>query len=200
VRAAYGGQAALSNIHTVCMLTFDTDVQGVLMTTKNLETDIDIDAAPEAVWGAVSQLALMPKWSPQCRWMRPLGAVRRGTYTVNMNRQGWKFWPTISKVERYEPYRALAFRTLTNDSTWEFEIAPAGTGSRLTQRRLVPPTGTLWVSYTIVEHVLGGEDEFNDEMLAGMRITLARIKATVESWAGRTSADSGMPISRRSSK
>jgi uncharacterized protein YndB with AHSA1/START domain len=37
-----------------------------------------------------------------------------------------------------------------------------------------------WMSKTIVQHVLGGEDTFDDEMLGGMKTTLAKIKAAVE--------------------
>lgn len=151
------------------------------MTTKNLETSIDIDASTEEVWFVVSQLHHMPRWSPHCRWMRPLGVVREGTYTVNMNRKGGKFWPSMSKVERFEPSLALAFRTVTNNSRWEFEIESTGRGSRLTQRRLVPATGTLLISAAIVKYLLGGEAAFDDEMLAGMRTTLAAIKSAVES-------------------
>jgi uncharacterized protein YndB with AHSA1/START domain len=151
------------------------------MTTKNLETSIDIDASAEEVWRVVSQLTHMPRWSPNCRWMRPLGVVREGAYTVNMNRKGGRFWPSISKVERFEPGLALTFRTVTNNSRWEFEMESTVWGSRLTQRRLVPATGTRLISVTIVKHLLGGEEAFDEEMLAGMRTTLAKIKAAVES-------------------
>lgn len=122
----------------------------------------------------------MPEWSPQCRRMQLVGTLREGTLTVNMNRQGWKFWPTASKIVHFEPNQAIAFRTLTNNSTWSFEIEPTATGSRLTERRLVPSNGTAWVSKTIVEHILGGEDTFDGEMVDGMNTTLAKIKAAVE--------------------
>jgi len=104
--------------------------------------------------------------------MQLVGTLREGAYTVNMNRQGRKFWPTVSKLVRVEPNHALAFRTLTNYSTWEFEISSEATGSILTERRLVPKDGTSWVSKTIVEHLLGGEDSFDEEMVDGMQTTL----------------------------
>ena len=150
------------------------------MTKKNLEATIDIDAAPETVWNVLSDLAQMPKWSPQCQRMLVLGPLREGAYTLNVNRQGRKVWPTASKIERVEIGRALAFRTLTNDSTWEFEIEPSATGTRLTERRLVPPDGTGWMSETIVSLVLGGEDSFDVEMLEGIKTTLAALKAAAE--------------------
>ncbi|WP_067968284.1 SRPBCC family protein [Mycolicibacter icosiumassiliensis] len=150
------------------------------MTKKNLETSISINAAPETVWSLVSDLSQMPNWSPQCRWMRLVGPLRQGAYTVNINRQGSKVWPTASKIERLEPQRIIAFRTLTNDSTWTFEIEATSEGTRLTERRLVPPQGTGWMSKTIVNLVLGGEDSFDDEMIEGMRATLAALKAAAE--------------------
>lgn len=150
------------------------------MTTKHLEAQIHIDAAPEQIWGVLSDLRRMPEWSPQCRRMQLVGTLREGAYTVNMNRQGRKFWPTISKLVRVEPNHAIAFRTLTNYSTWEFEITPDPAGCKLTERRLVPQKGTAWVSKTIVKHLLGGEDSFDDEMVDGMKTTLSGIKSAVE--------------------
>jgi uncharacterized protein YndB with AHSA1/START domain len=150
------------------------------MTKRNLEASIDIDASPDAVWHVLSNLKRMPEWSPQCRRMQLLGSLRDGCYTLNLNRQGRKYWPTVSKVVRFEPKRAIAFRTLTNNSVWSFEIAPTETGSRLTERRLVPSRGTAWVSRVIVEHVLGGEDPFDEEMVEGMHTTLRNIRTAVE--------------------
>jgi uncharacterized protein YndB with AHSA1/START domain len=150
------------------------------VTRRNLEARIDIDATPERIWSVLSNLGRMPEWSPQCRRMRLVGPLRRGAYTVNLNRRGRKLWPSVSKLERYEPHRAIAFRTLTNNSTWSFEITAGDTGCTLTERRLVPAEGTAWASRVIVEHVLGGEDTFDDEMLDGINTTLAAIKAAVE--------------------
>ena len=150
------------------------------MTKKNLEASIEIAAEPKIVWNILSDLTQMPRWSPQCQRMLPLGRLRVGAYTVNVNRHGGKVWPTASRIERLEPHRAIAFRTLTNDSTWLFEMEAKSGGTRLTERRLVPPQGTGWMSRTIVDLVLGGEDSFDDEMLDGINATLAALKAAAE--------------------
>jgi len=97
-----------------------------------------------------------------------------------MNRQGRKYWPTASRIERFTPNRVVAFRTLTNQSVWWFEITATDNGSTLTHRRTVPPTGTGWGSRTIVDLWLGGEEAFDVEMADGMHATLAKIKAAVE--------------------
>lgn len=150
------------------------------MTTNNLEATIAIDATPERVWAVVSDLSRMPEWSPQCRVMRPLGAVREGTRTVNINRQGWKWWPTTAKVVRFEPNASIAFRVVDNRSVWSFDIAPAAHGATLTQRRTIPPQGTTWISRKGIDALLGGADDFDDRLVAGMNATLAKIKDAVE--------------------
>lgn len=77
----------------------------------NLTTAIDIAATPERVWTIVSDLGRMGEWSPQTRKVIVRGGeVKQGTTTVNINRQGWKVWPTQSKVVDFEPNRRIASR------------------------------------------------------------------------------------------
>jgi uncharacterized protein YndB with AHSA1/START domain len=146
---------------------------------KNLEATIDINAAPEAVWTVVSNLKRMPEWSPQCRVMQPLGKLKEGTRTININKQGWKYWPTTSKVVRFEPNTAVAFKVVENGSIWSFELAPTAAGTTLTQRRDVT-NGTTKVSQLGIGRVLGGEPSFEVELVDGMQSTLAKIKQAVE--------------------
>ncbi|MBU3060519.1 SRPBCC family protein [Nocardia sp. NEAU-G5] len=150
------------------------------MTKQNLSATIDIAAAPDRVWRVLSDLRRMPEFSTQCRLMRPLGSPRMGSHTLNMNRHGHKYWPTISRIEQFAPDQTLAFRTLSNDSVWSFGITPIPTGSTVTHRRTVPPEGTSWGSRTIVEHWLGGEDNFDVAMADGMQTTLRKLKEAVE--------------------
>jgi len=120
----------------------------------------------------VSDLKRLPEWSPQCQRMQLLGRLREGVYTLNWNRQGRKFWPSASKLVRVEPNQPVAFRTLTNNSVWSFEITPTGTGSRLTERRVVPPHGGGVDGHC--QNLIGGEGSFDDEMLDGIKTTVAR--------------------------
>lgn len=150
------------------------------MTTQPLAVMIEIEAAREHVWRLVSDLRRMSEWSPQCRRMQLLGRLREGAYAINWNRHGRMFWPTVSKIERVQPNHVLAFRTLTNNSTWWFEIKPSGHGVVLIERRLLPATGTRWLSRVVVDHLLGGEDDFDAAMVEGMRATVAKIKAAAE--------------------
>ena len=145
-----------------------------------LEDSIEIDAPPVAVWALVTDLPRMASWSPQV--MRTFvrgGAVRLGSTMVNINRRGLLVWPTQSKVVRFEPHRDFAFRIKENHTVWSFELEPTGTGTRLTQRRETPQ-GISDLSMMLTKRVLGGQERFTDELRAGMRQTLVRIRAEAE--------------------
>lgn len=158
------------------------------MTKRNLEASIDIEAPPEQVWQALGNLTRMPEWSPQCARMYMLGRLREGVYTLNWNRQGGKGWPSASKVVAVKPPRHIAFRTVTNNTVWSFDILATSAGCWVTHRRTVPPQGTARVSAAIVKLFLGGEEHFDEETLDGMKTTLANIKATVERQPSQTSS------------
>ncbi|MFV9451935.1 SRPBCC family protein [Rhodococcus sp. NM-2] len=147
---------------------------------NTLEVSIDIDATPQDVWAVVSDLKRMGEWSPQCRTMRVLGGVvEEGTKTVNINRKGFLVWPTTSKVVKFQPNKTIAFRILENRTIWSYELEPTAGGTKVTERREAP-TGTSKVSQFLVKTVLGGNEDFEVELVNGMNTTLARIKSAAE--------------------
>ncbi|GAA5048729.1 SRPBCC family protein [Nocardia callitridis] len=147
---------------------------------KDLEAVIDVAAPPERVWAVVSDLKRMPEFSPQCVRMIPLGRTKEGTWTINFNRDGKKFWPTTARVVRYEPNREFAFRINENHTVWSYTIEPTETGTRLTERRDVSAGVTLF-SRKLIDAMLGGEQPFEGLLERGMQETLGRIKAAAES-------------------
>ncbi|WP_375002338.1 SRPBCC family protein [Aeromicrobium sp. CTD01-1L150] len=150
------------------------------MNRDRIEASIDIDAPPAEVWRVVSDLRRMGEWSPQCKKMFIRGGeVKQGTRTININRQGWKVWPTRSYVKVFEPERQLALKIAENGTLWTYELQAAGSGTRLTEHRTAP-NGVSSLSNTLTKHVLGGTDEFEQELQAGIEQTLQRIKSAVE--------------------
>lgn len=145
-----------------------------------LQARIDIDASPEAVWALVSDLSLMPKWSPQCKLMKAFGPLRPGTRTVNVNRRNYLFWPTTSRITEVVPERKLAFRVNENNTVWSYELEPTATGTRLTESRHAE-NGVKPVSNLLVNAVMGGVPNFEVELVDGMNASLSRIKAAAES-------------------
>jgi uncharacterized protein YndB with AHSA1/START domain len=144
-----------------------------------LRAQIDIDATPAKVWELVSDLRLMPKWSPQCRLMKAFGPVAPGTKTVNVNRRKFLFWPTTSQVTEVVPERKLAFRVNENNTVWTYELEPTATGTRLVESRHAE-NGVKAVSNMLVNAVMGGVPSFEAELIDGMNASLARIKAAAE--------------------
>ncbi|TQM30081.1 SRPBCC family protein [Nocardia bhagyanarayanae] len=149
---------------------------------NHLEAAVDIAAPPERVWQIVSDLKRMPEFSPMTVRMIPLGTPKAGTWTVNWNKDGWKRWPTTSRIVRFEPNQAFAFRMNENYTVWSYTLEPTATGTRLVERRDVS-NGVAWAVRKAIDTVLGGEQAFEANLVRGMNATLAKIKATAESGA-----------------
>ncbi|MFI6171385.1 SRPBCC family protein [Nocardia sp. NPDC051052] len=146
---------------------------------KNLEATIDIAAPPERVWAVVANVKRMPEFSPQCVRMLPLGTPKAGTWVLNLNTDGKKYWPTTARIVRYEPNQVFAFKINENRSIWSYTLEPTETGTRLIERRDVP-NGTTWFSRKSIDAALGGEVPFEEALIRGMHETLDKIKAVVE--------------------
>ncbi|MFF0493905.1 SRPBCC family protein [Nocardia sp. NPDC003482] len=144
-----------------------------------LEASIDIAAPPDRVWAVLSDLKRMPEFSPNTVRMVPLGTPRAGTWTVNLNRDGRKYYPTTSRIVRFEPGREFAFRMNENATIWSYTLEATPTGTRLVERRDVP-NGVRKPVRMMVEAFLGGEAAFEQNLVDGMHATLAKIKAAAE--------------------
>ncbi len=145
-----------------------------------IEGSIDIDAPPARVWEVVSDLRRMGEWSPQCKKMIVRGGeVKQGARTININRQGWKVWPTRSYVKVFEPERELALKIAENGTVWTYELEPTATGTRLTEHRTAP-NGVSSLSNMLTKNVLGGTENFEAELEEGIAETLRHIKAAAE--------------------
>jgi uncharacterized protein YndB with AHSA1/START domain len=146
-----------------------------------IEASIDIAAPPARVWGLVSDLRNMPRWSPQCRktFVRG-GPIGQGSKLVNINRRGLLVWPTQSMVTEFVPEQKLAFRIKENWTIWSFTLEPTTDGGTRVVQRREAPKGISDVSVRLTKTVLGGLDEFTTELRQGMNQTLARIKADAE--------------------
>jgi uncharacterized protein YndB with AHSA1/START domain len=149
------------------------------MVAPLLQTQIDIDAPVWKVWALISDLQRMPQWSPQCRWMRPIGALRPGTRTLNLNRRFRMFWPTTCTVVEVIPDKKLAFRVNTNRTIWSYELEPEGQGTRVIESRHAE-NGVTAISSLSVNALFGGTSNFERELLEGMNASLATIKAVAE--------------------
>jgi hypothetical protein len=111
--------------------------------------------------------------------MKPLGPVRQGTRTINLNRRGLLFWPTTCPVTEIIPDKKLAFRVNTNGTVWSYELEPTAEGTRVIESRHAE-NGTKAISNFTIKAFMGGAPAFESELVDGMNATLARIKGAAE--------------------
>jgi uncharacterized protein YndB with AHSA1/START domain len=149
------------------------------MAAPLLQAQVDINAPAATVWALISDFRRMPQWSPQCRLMRPLGAVRPGTRTFNLNRRNRLVWPTTSTVIELVPNQKLAFRVNMNNTVWSYELQAIPGGTRVIESRHAE-NGVKAISGMAVNTLMGGTDNFERELVEGMNASLAKIKAAAE--------------------
>ena len=150
-----------------------------------LEAEIEIAAAPDAVWAALSDISSMKKRSPELVTMRTLGRPKVGRRTININRRKGFAWPTTSRITRWKPPAndggngSFAFRVWPTDVEWSYDLEPTSTGTRVIERRTALPHPSMSVRLT-ARWALGGADSHDVELLSGMNATLVALKADVE--------------------
>jgi uncharacterized protein YndB with AHSA1/START domain len=149
------------------------------MTAPLLQAQVDINAPVARVWDLISDLSRMPQWSPQCRRMKPLGPVRAGTRTINLNRSGYLFWPTTCTLTEVIPEQKLAFRVNTNGTVWSYELEPNAEGTRVIESRHAE-NGVTAVSSLVTKAFMGGASNFERELIDGMNASLNEIKSAAE--------------------
>ena len=151
------------------------------MATPVLESSVVIDAPVEKVWSVVSDLARMGERSPQCRKVFVFGGpIKQGTRMLNINKQGWRVWPTNTQVVEFTPNEKIAFRVAENHTVWSFTLVPDGEKTTVVERREAAGGKTTAVSSLLISALLGGNEDFERGLLVGMKQTLSQIKTDAE--------------------
>ena len=149
------------------------------MVAPLLQAQVDINAPASKVWALISDFRRMPEWSPQCRWMKPLGPLRPGTHTLNLNRRNRMLWTTTCTVLEVIPEKKLAFRVDTNHTIWSYELEVNGEGTRVIESRHAE-NGVTAFSNLSINALFGGTANFERELVEGMNTSLANLKAAAE--------------------
>ncbi len=139
---------------------------------------IEMSADPQSVWEVISDLARMPEFSPELRKVYVWGRPGLGAHLVGVNRRGAVVWPTTSTVVRWEPGRALAWRTRESGATWVYELEAVPAGTRVTSRRVL---ARRTLATALIGPLLGGADGHEVELAEGLRTTLERMRRAIES-------------------
>ena len=146
-----------------------------------LHAEVEIDAPPARVWSVITDTRALAEASPELMAMTPLrrGGFRTGQQYVGWNRRKAIVWPTRNVVRECVPEQRLVWDTTTSGARWIFELAPAGSGTRLVQRRPVAKPAAGWVRL-FGDMFLGGFEGHADELETGMRTSLERLKVIAE--------------------
>ncbi len=169
------------------------------MAAPEISASIDVNAPVSKVWEHVADLSAMGKRSPQCKKMILLKgrggssgagagaagadtAPAPGSITVNLNRQGFLWWPTWAVVTEVQPGQVFEFKIPLNGSHWRFELTESADGSRttLTEKRHIPGGNTSLISRALVATALGGEKKFEAGLQEGIEQTIRAIAREAE--------------------
>lgn len=141
-----------------------------------------IAAAPEHIYAIVSDVVHMGRLSPECtggKWLDGATAPEVGARFKGRNKRGIARWSTTNRVVAADPGRAFAFETQQSGMRWSYTLAPDGEGTLVTEQRERFKDRTL-LATVFTRFALGGVDDHDDELRAGMRATLERLKAVAE--------------------
>src|SRR6202012_4361311 len=141
-------------------------------------------AAPaDKIWELIADVRNTGRFSPEvmeAEWLGDatgpaVGARFRGH--VRRNGIGPVYWTTC-KVTACEPGREVGFAGMLGDragDTWDYQLAPAGDGTDVTESFRLPPSPFATVYYWMFGGWLRQRNNVRD-----MTITLNRIKDVVE--------------------
>ena len=146
---------------------------------------VTVASPPGDLWDMVSDVTRMGEWSPECYSCRWIGRRREpvvGARFIGFNKRGWARWATTNEVIEADRGVAFAFRTRETGVVWAYRFAadpddPAGATVATESRDL---RGARTWLVRLSGPFVGGMERHADELRAGMRQTLERIKAAAE--------------------
>lgn len=149
---------------------------------RHLEVSRTINASPEAVWDAISDVTRMGEWSPECHtceWADGATGPAVGARFIGHNRNGDHEWTTTAEITECVPNQVFAFDGVFGDlrfSHWRYVIEPTADGCRVTE---VWDDGRPEEVIEITKAISGVEDR-GEHNRRGMEQTLARLAAALE--------------------
>ena len=150
------------------------------MSTSTGTASIHIERNPDVVWAAIADISRMGQWSPECvaaKWAGgasgpAVGATFEGDNEARVASRVVKRWTTTSVVTACEP--GAVFEFLASEyTTWRYEFAADGSGTRVVESFSYEPKGFQGFVYDTVLRR-------RPMMTKGMQATLARVKSVLE--------------------
>lgn len=151
-----------------------------------LQESVLIEATPERIYDAVSDVSRMGEWSPEATGGEYLtsGPVVVGSRFRGTNRNNRRKWSTVCTVVAAEPGRRFAFEVRAVGgpiSRWEYDLTEEGGGTRVVEIWTDQRQGVHGAAVTAVARLLiGAPMDRKARNRAAMRETLANLKKSME--------------------
>ena len=145
------------------------------------EATTDVDAPPERVWGLLTDVTNMGRWSPECHsceWVDRADGPTVGARFTGRTKRGLRRWSTVSTVVVADEPSHFAWEVDRSGMRWGYRFAPVGGGTRVTEYREEVAPKPLSVRLVYALRLLGRDPDAI--VRAGMAETLARLKAGAE--------------------
>ncbi|MEP7089790.1 MAG: SRPBCC family protein [Nocardioidaceae bacterium] len=159
---------------------------------RNHKESVRVEASAEALYDVVSDITRTGEWSPvctSCRWDAQAEAGQVGAWFTGRNEIPGRTWETRSEVVAAERGREFAWIVGGNLVRWSFTLAPADTGTVLTETWEFLPGGIAYFQKSYADEAQAQIADRTRQALEGIPQTLAAIKRIAESAAeagGRT--------------
>jgi ligand-binding SRPBCC domain-containing protein len=108
--------------------------------SRSVEVERTVAAAPEQVWGLVAEVTRMGEWSPETTsvvWVGGAQGPAVGARFKGTNQMGSKRWRSDCVVTACEAGRRFGFDVKAGPfkvAGWTYEFAPTGSGCKVTER------------------------------------------------------------------
>jgi hypothetical protein len=152
------------------------------MADKNVQVSTEIARDAHSLYGMVSELCDMGKWSPEAqggKWIGGATGPAVGAKFRGSNRKGWRRWQTTAEVTDADPGKRFAFRVTVGPvpiAEWTYEFEAAGGGTKVTESwQDIRPA---WMP--VVDPVVMGVPDRAEHNRTNMEATLAGLKSGAE--------------------
>ena len=148
------------------------------------EESVTVEASADLLYDLVSNITRTGEWSPVCTscwWDDEAEAGRVGAWFTGRNELPHRTWKTRSKVVAAERGREFAWVVGGTFVRWAFELAPAGTGTVLTESWEFLPGGIAMFEEKFGDDAAAQIADRTQQALDGIPKTLAAIKRIAES-------------------
>lgn len=140
---------------------------------------IHIDAAPDHVYGMITDVTRMGEWSPEthtCVWIDGATGPAVGARFKGSNKRGIVRWSTKPTVTVAEPGKEFTFEVGApgkEDTRWSYKMTPSEGGTELTE-------SFESLRYTLFFKIVSPPKHRKVQLQEGVEKTLERIKQAAE--------------------